>query len=252
MDGFGALSFRVSMWGALLLATAAPAWGVGDLYAAGDLGIAATSAESGGVNTRSGLPNTGDDQDSSPRYGGTLGVEWPMDRTIPWDIGLPSWNTRFELEAIGGRSFELTTDGALPYNSKVNAWSIMNNLWLDIPIHGAVAALFGRIPVLEPLSVNMGLGIGLSRANISVSDTDSTGETDETKFAYQAGAGIGYALTERVTFTIGYRYFDLGELSTPFNSGPVNTGDFSLDMQGNELSATLRVNFYALPDLLPY
>jgi hypothetical protein len=225
---------------------AAPAAG-GDLYIAGDLGIATASAEAGGTNFRSGLDNTGGDTDSSPRYGVALGVEWPLDRSVPWDIGLPRWNTRFEFELIGGRSYEFKTPGAFPYNSEITSWSMMNNLWLDIPVHRAVEALFGRIPILEPLSINFGTGIGIAKTDMDVTDSESIGSTDDTKFAWQIGAGIGYALTEQVSFTIGYRYFDLGTLSSELTTAGVPNGSYSLEMSGNELSATLRVNFYALP-----
>ena len=227
---------------------AAPAAGAGNLYLSGDLGISAANAESGGSNLRSGLDNTGGDSDSSPRYGGALGIEWDLDRTIPWDIGLPSWDTRFEFEVIGGRDYEFRTVGAFPYNSEVSSWSMMTNLWLDVPVHGAVEALFGRIPILEPLSIDVGIGIGIAKTDLFVTDSDSIGAANDTKFAWQVGAGIGYALTQAVTFTIGYRYFDLGTLTTELTSAGVPNGTYSLDVRANELSATLRVNFYGLPE----
>ena len=124
---------------------------------------------------------------------------------------------------------------------------MMSNVWLDIPVHGAIMALFGRIPILEPLSINLGTGIGVANTGMSVTDSESAGATDDTKFAWQAGAAVGYAITEQVSFTVGYRYFDLGTLSSELVAAGVPNGSYSLQMRGNELSVTLRVNFYALP-----
>lgn len=243
------LSVTTTLVLAQLVAT--PAAATGNLYFTADLGIAAASAESGGINVLADNSiNTGGDVDSSPRYGAALGIVWPLDRTIPWEIGLPSWDTRFEFEVIGGRSYEFKTPGAFDYHSEVTSWSMMSNLWLDVPIHGAVQWLFGRIPILEPLSINGGLGIGIAKTDMFVSDSESIGEAADTKFAWQAGIGIGYALTEQVSFTIGYRYFDLGTLSTALTSAGVPNGSYSLDLKGNELSFALRVNFYALPGFL--
>jgi len=232
---------------ALTQLVAAPAAGVGELYIAGDLGIAGASAEAGGTNIDSGLDNTGSDTDSSPRVGGALGVVWPLDRSAPWEIGLPSWDTRFEFELIGGRSYEFKTPGAFPYHSEVTSWSMMTNLWLDVPVHRAVEALFGRIPILEPLTINLGTGIGIAKTDMTVTDNDSIGATDDTKFAGQVGAGVGYARTGHVSFTIGDRLFGLGVVSAELTSAGDPNGSYSLDMSGNELSATLRVNFYSLP-----
>jgi opacity protein-like surface antigen len=232
---------------ALTQLVAAPAAGVGTLYISGDLGISAANADASGTNLRSGLDVSGGDDDSSPRYGGALGVEWPLDQSVPWEIGLPSWDTRFEFELIGGRSYEFKTPGGFQYNSEVTSWSMMTNLWLDIPVHRPIEALFGRIPILEPLSINVGTGIGIAKTDMSVTDSESIGATDDTKFAWQVGVGIGYAITEQVSFNIGYRYFDLGKVTSELTTVGVPNGSYSLDMGANELSASLRVNFYALP-----
>ena len=38
----------------------------------------------------------------------------------------------------------------------------MQNFYMDFPIRPAVALLFGRVPILEPLSFFAGTGIGLA------------------------------------------------------------------------------------------
>jgi len=44
------------------------------------------------------------------------------------------------------------------------------------------------------------IGVGIGAANVDVEDED------DTVFAYQASAGIGYAISDSTTLELGYRY----------------------------------------------
>ena len=49
--------------------------------------------------------------------------------------------------------------------------------------------------------------VGIGAANVTLESDDLDVDEDDTVFAYQAGAGLGFAVTERITLFGGYRYF---------------------------------------------
>jgi len=57
--------------------------------------------------------------------------------------------------------------------------------------------------------VSAGLGLAqIEFNNLNISRLGFSGSSDEdTVFAYQIGAGVGYAITEKVTIDVKYRYF---------------------------------------------
>jgi len=62
-------------------------------------------------------------------------------------------------------------------------------------------------------SITPFIGAGLGFANIDVSDISVPGigaltsSSDDTVFAYQIGTGVGFAVNEKVTLDLKYRYF---------------------------------------------
>ena len=69
----------------------------------------------------------GDDADSSPAYGGSLGLAFAIDEAVPHIKGfeMPSWILRTEIEFQMGRDYELRSDGAQAddFFSEVDAWT---------------------------------------------------------------------------------------------------------------------------------
>ena len=223
----------------------------GELYVTGSLGISGATGKSGGSTLF--FDNTGSDSDSSPVFGGTSGIAIPIDELFPdrlrrWRVNLPTWDVRFELEGITGRDYELRTDGGDGYFAEVDNWAIMHNLWMDLPIREPVNWAFGRFPLLEPVTVYLGAGIGFGVTEVEATDNVSIGSKTNYKFAWQAGAGIAYKLTDYVTLSVGYRYFDLGkaklELST---AGIEEFGRYTLDVRAHEFTSGVRVSFYTVP-----
>jgi opacity protein-like surface antigen len=49
--------------------------------------------------------------------------------------------------------------------------------------------------------------VGIGAANLNLESDDLDFDEDDVVFAYQAGAGLGFAVTERITLFTGYRYF---------------------------------------------
>lgn len=245
-----ALVWVVGASGALAAALAATPARAGDLYVSGKLGISRSTGETGG-STIFGFSPSGSDSDASPLWGAALGLELGLDEPVPsaGDWAISDWKLRVELEGLGGRDYELRTQGADPFFTEATAWTVMQNLWVDVPLHDAVGSLFGRVPILEPLSFYAGGGAGLGINDVDTTDNVSSGSETRYGFTWQAGAGFGYSFTDLVTFSMGYRYQDLGSIDMTLfdNSGPI--GRFELDLAAHELTTGLRVRFY--PVTLP-
>lgn len=233
-----------------LLALARPA-AAAELYVSGNLGVSADTGDAGGTNTLMGSPNSGSDIDSSTVFGAAMGVQMPLDQIVPWswDWDLPGWNLRTELEGSGGRDAELQTEApsGLTYQSNVQSWSVMVGTWLDIPLHAPISHLFGRVPLLEPLSLYLGGGLGMASSDVKTDDGFSSGSDTAYNFAYEAGTGLGYELTEHVTFGFGYRYLSLGQVDVDLAANGLDTGNLTLDLAAHEFLSRIRVSFYSLP-----
>jgi opacity protein-like surface antigen len=228
----------------------APSALAGDLYLAGKLAVSTATGDSGGSTTFGFSPN-GSDSDSSPVWGGAVGFEFQLDEPVPSvaDWPLLDSSLRVELEGLGGRDYELRTNGADPFFTETTSWTVMQNLWIDVPMQRAVTALFGRVPLLEPVSFYLGAGAGLAINDVETTDNVSRGSDLGLDLAWQGGTGFSYAFTDLVTFSIGYRYQDLGEVEMKLFTNPSQppVGKFSMQMAAHELQTGLRLRFFSVP-----
>jgi opacity protein-like surface antigen len=243
----------------LLLLSATPA-GAADVYLAGTLGISSAAGDARGFNSLAGVSSSGTGNDSSPVYGTALGMLFPLNAALPWRMRIPGFAIpywpgralRFELEWLGGRDFEISSPGAnasLPYRSDVSGSSLMAVLRLDVPVQAPITAMFGRIPIFEPLSIFGGGGVGIGFTKVKASDTVVSGSQDSMGLAYQVTAGMGYALTESVHWSVGWRYVDLGDVSMTLTDGLTDRGSFSIDLGAHEFTTALRFSFWRIPFL---
>jgi opacity protein-like surface antigen len=222
----------------------------GDFYLTGNLAISTGTGESSGSTDFFTL--SGSDSDSAPAYGGAVGFGFDLAEAIPktWDVPMmPGLGVRFEFEGMTGREYELLTNGGDGFITEVTAWTFMPNLWIDVPLHPPIAWIFGRIPVLEPLMLYGGAGLGLSATDLKATDNVSQGKNEEYLFGWQAGTGLAYELTHRVTLMAGYRYIDLGQpkatLRIPPSEDPF--GSFRLDLAAHEFNFGVLVKFFSIP-----
>jgi hypothetical protein len=223
-----------------LLAFALPTAADVDLYAAPQFGISNLIADTDGQAT-GGAVNalSGDDTDSAPLLGLSVGVEVPMDELVPreWlaDIRMPNWPMRFELEAIGLRDYDFATTGsgasAEVFSTEIDATTLLANAWMDVPlvtIWRPFQYVFGlgRQPRLrqwlEPSHFYLGAGVGMTRLDVSGTDNVLRGKDDIIDFAWNVGAGFRYEINDRFTLEAGYRYVGLGP----------NTGNQEIDLVG--------------------
>ena len=101
--------------------------------------------------------------------------------------------------------------GTNDYTGEKEEWLVMANGYLDFELGG------GFTPFI---------GAGVGAVNISINDFEDVGggvatgsfgfapDSDEWNFAWALHAGIGYALSERLTLEVAYRFLHLGDFET--------------------------------------
>ena len=250
----------------LLAAPAAAEWRV---YGAADLGFSVSKGKaSGEVEIAQIFTLGGSDTDVSPFIGGAVGLAVPMDEISAWELPrgwrLPDWDIRLEAEATGLRDYKFTTDSIAPTSgpiqTELKSWSVMSNLWIDVPLRGlyrpiswTTARLFGRWRLrtlkhfLDRATFVPGVGIGVASLDVKTREDQTRGSREVYNFAWQAGAGLGYQLTDRVNLGIGYRYFDPGTAKFRLRGGGVPAGSdsfFKFNPEIHEARATIRVELW--------
>jgi opacity protein-like surface antigen len=197
--------------------------------------------DSGGFNNE-GFDNNGDDDDSVAMGEVVVGKLYG-----PW---------RTELSLVKHSQFEFTTDsyqGTVPdgtptvtaleilppdvpptlyyYDSEIDNLTLMLSIYYDF--------LLGAEQRWMPY---VGAGVGAARNEVEVSDGVVSGDDDDTDFAWQVGAGIGYQVSNSVDVQIGYRYVDFGKADIDFDE---NAGNFEADLFAHEVFAGMRWKFGA-------
>ena len=159
----------------------------------------------------------GEDEDDGETYPfkGDIELESGMGLLIAVgagdDVGL-----RGELE-LGYRKldwgkFKLDDGGEFDANGDYTTLSFMAN--------GVYAFAFEASDWMRPY---VGVGLGLARH----SATDDTTDTDDTVFAYQGMAGVGFPLSEKMEARVGYRYFATADAD--FDGTEASYGSHSIE-----------------------
>jgi opacity protein-like surface antigen len=158
----------------------------------------------------------------------------------------PSGLLRVEFEGrqrdlLSGQTFLRTNEptlGDVPYAVRAaDGWSAMANVWRDYSVG-------------ERLGLYAGGGIGAGGYNLSASLDTNFGETQTgasavSGFAWQAGGGVTYRFTDRLTLDLGYRFFSIGTGSTPLTyTDFVSTqpfGPYTSTFTASELLLSVRI-----------
>jgi opacity protein-like surface antigen len=147
--------------------------------------------------------------------GGALGVAFERTRG----------QLRWEVEGMGRGTYDTPFDSDPTANTVLtNNWSVMTNLWRDVML-------------TKSFGVYGGGGIGAGGYILGDRD-NSGGSTDYivpgSNFAWQAGGGVLWNISERLTFDVGYRYY---QINTIQQTGSIIPNQ----LQSNELMFTLRL-----------
>ena len=172
--------------------------------------------------------------------GGAVGL------AVPRPVG----QLRMEIEGRGRGSFTgptyLTQNGpgteiTLPLQVKLHdGWSALTNFWRDVF-------------VTDTLGLYLGGGFGAGGYRYQVQGGDAllpvsgpvVGNDTITTFAWQAGTGIIWDVSDCITLDLGYRFFSYGPGSTPLTSdngaGISYLGNTSSSLSASEVLFTVRI-----------
>jgi opacity protein-like surface antigen len=187
-----------------------------------------TDLDSGGFNNVGFFPNTGSDSNDSFDIGGAIGIAIPTKRG----------QLRVECEALSRDMFSSVTNSFRPptpiffYDVDLDdRWSVMGNLWYDIP-------------VADRLDLYFGGGVGTSGGTISADDGVVAGQGRYSETIWQIGAGVNYHCSDRFTIDLGYRYVDSGTAETDlaWNFRNLPAGNYTADMTAHQIQVGFRFN----------
>jgi opacity protein-like surface antigen len=197
-------------------------------YVTGIIGASFGTLQSGGINTEGNFPNTGRATDSLLTAGGAVGMAFDRANGL----------LRLEVEGRGRdalqgitNSFEPPTPSYFYSVRAADGWSVMTNAWRDWYL-------------TERLGFYGGGGIGAGGYRLTVNDTVVSGYGHVGGFAWQAGTGTTYQLTEWTTIDLGYRFFDTVSDSLPLTvigSGGAPAGSYVSNFYASELLLSVRI-----------
>jgi len=198
-------------------------------YITGIIGASFGTLQSGGSNTLfDEFPNTGRASDSLLTAGGALGMAFDRSNGL----------LRLEVEGRGRDALSGMTNSFEPptptYFYSVRAsdgWSVMANAWRDWYL-------------TQRLGFYGGGGIGAGGYRLTVNDSVVSGYGHVGGFAWQAGTGTTYRLTERTTIDLGYRFFDTVSDSLPLTAidpAGIPAGSYLSNFYASELLLSVRI-----------
>jgi outer membrane protein OmpA-like peptidoglycan-associated protein len=118
--------------------------------------------------------------------------------------------------------------GVRTYEGDLTEWTAMVNVIYDVPL-------------TEKLDLNLGVGAGVDFVKLDLSNARGTYVDDsDTRFAFQAIAGLTYQVTKRLDLTLTYRYLNVRE---PEFSARYKTLELD-DVQKHTVTVGLRYDLY--------
>lgn len=184
-------------------------------------------ADFGTLNKEAGQPTVVPNQ-SLFTGGGTLGMRYLRDDG--------AW--RFEFEGRGRDQISVTEappGGFVATTAARDGWSTMVNVWRDYKVVGDFNVYAGA-----------GIGAGGYRSVLQGSIGGLpffAGTKNVSSFAWQAGGGLIYDVSNRMAVDLGYRFFTLGNNRVDSLSGlpPTVPGSYRTNYSASELLLTIRI-----------
>lgn len=215
---------------AALIALTQPAGAADGFYARADVGLS-MPRDLDGNWLEPATGGLGGDLKNGAAFG--LGVGYRFDFGLRADA-VVSHRPNFKLQSNVGDRFGNSGTA----ESKVSALTAMVNVYYDLPLGG-------------PFTPFVGAGVGIARNHIdSVTYRLNGGFLDieesrtRSTLAWALMAGGAYALTDRLSLEVSYRYLDAGDVKT---SGSLRAGGsapaLSSDLRLHEVLAGVRWSF---------
>jgi len=96
-----------------------------------------------------------------------------------------------------------------------------------------------ELPLMQSLNLYFGGGIGVATAQLETISLGQMIDANETLFAYQLEAGIGWNYNPKVNFSMGYRFFDAADPEFVLPAGQ----RVRMDLENHELILKMRYLF---------
>jgi len=160
---------------------------------------------------------------SSPSLGSET-MEFHVGFTFGGFIGY-NFGNNFRLEGeISYRENEIRTSGGEDPQAATSA--MMLNGYYELPL-------------MQPLNLYFGGGLGVATAQLETISLGQAINANETLFAYQLEAGIGWNYNPKVNFSMGYRFFDAADPEFVLPAGQ----RVRMDLENHELILKMRYLF---------
>ena len=122
----------------------------------------------------------------------------------------------------------------LEYSKNANSTKPYGLIDFEVETQSVMLNTYYHLPTGTALTPYIGAGIGVSHVKGTADILGYSGNIKKTNFAWQAGAGISYDITDHFAIDAGYRYMDYGDFEKY---------DISLDTSAHEFYTGVRVSF---------
>jgi opacity protein-like surface antigen len=192
--------------------------------------------DTGGSFSLNAGEDVGVDVGKSAIVGGGVGIKF-----------LPFFRTDFTLSYRPGYSFTAPDTTLVPgtvATGNVTSLAALANAYFDFPTFAGFTPYIGG-----------GAGVARNMVGTTTLTVPSTGAVAATlsgnttdHFAWQAGAGVSYALLSNVAFDIGYRYYNAGQGESGTTATVTGVGTMTIptqkgNLRANEVQFGIRVGF---------
>lgn len=172
--------------------------------------------------------------DSSAIIGAGIGYKFTDYLRADVTLGYRGWYNTGASTTISGS----TISG----NADTSTFDGLANVYYDVGHYGRFTPYIGGGVGFASNTLDSA-GVAINGVNVG-----SINSNTQTNFAWQLGAGTAYQITDNIALDIGYRYLDMGKVSTgdnlTLNNGTVLSGaTVQRNLNASEVQAGLRYSF---------
>ena len=118
------------------------------------------------------------------------------------------WNDDSKDSSVN--AFQVITPTTVKASTETSVYSAMVNMYYDIDTGTKFTPYVGA-----------GIGYAKVKTKASLPEFGISEKSDDNNLAWQVGAGVSYAMTENISFDVGYRYTDYGSVKDSFEKDNV-------------------------------
>lgn len=185
------------------------------------------------------------DMESGAFYG--LGIGIDRGRWLRFDVTgeyRGKWGFNAHDRYINGPCGTPGNCGTNEYNANIESWVGLANAYVDFGNFGGFTPYVGAGVGFAHVSVN-----GMTDVNVPNNGFAYAADNSETNFAWAIHAGLSYDVTDRVAIDLGYRYLNIGDISSgqfnDFNLANPPSGGLEIDdVESHDLMLGIRFDLH--------